>query len=247
MRNKRIPHSVDDADIKQNAKDKFKYDEDAAKRLTKFAITLNRLMQEKGIDQIQMANELNISVGALSNYRNGKNEPGLTKIIQMAEYLGVDCSYLMTGIQSKNYALHSDLGLSNSAINLLLFLNKENSIDQGRSISFLNRVLSDSKNPPNENTTTLFYFLESYVRSSSVERQIDREYSPSENDSIEKIKQELFKDELARKLISFAVDDGSTDIIGADEAYKSIMMKKIVRFLDSYCDEYNEQEANSNG
>lgn len=40
-------------------------------------------------------------------------------IIKIADYLGVDCHYLMTGVQAENYVCSNDLGLSAGVINWL--------------------------------------------------------------------------------------------------------------------------------
>ena len=116
-RKKRDPHSIEAADIIRTAEEK--YGKEKGKQIATFAITLNKEMEKQGIDQDKMASELIISTGALSNYRNGKAEPGLTALIKIADYLKVDCNYLMTGITAKNVAVNEDLGLSENTINLL--------------------------------------------------------------------------------------------------------------------------------
>lgn len=40
-------------------------------------------------------------------------------IVRLADYLGVDCHYLMTGIKAENYKCADDLGLSEGAIKSL--------------------------------------------------------------------------------------------------------------------------------
>ena len=122
-RQKRIPHSVDDLTIKENADKRFENDKEAAKRLEVFSITLNHLMADKGIDQVCMAQDLGISTGALSKYRNGLAEPGLTTIIKIASYLEVDCSYLMTGISSRSYRVNREFGLSEESVRFLRRMN----------------------------------------------------------------------------------------------------------------------------
>ncbi len=89
-RKKRDPHSIEAADIIRNAEEK--YGKEKGKQVATFAITLNKEMEKQGIDQDKMASELIISTGALSNYRNGKEEPGITALIKIEDYLKVDCN-----------------------------------------------------------------------------------------------------------------------------------------------------------
>lgn len=111
MARTRTTHDVDDAVIDENTKDR--------PELAVFAKTLNRLLVENGIHQDDLAKALNISSGIISNYRNGRKEPRLSMIVKIANYLDVDCHYLMTGVQAKNYTVANDLGLSEKAISKL--------------------------------------------------------------------------------------------------------------------------------
>ena len=147
MRKKREPHSVDTLIIVSNAMDKFP-DEKEAKQFSKFAIILNDLMEKNGIDQEKMSEDLGISEGSISNYRNGKSEPGLMNIIKIAEYLRVDCHYLMTGVSAKNKTINSDTGLTDDAISALTALNRtkgEDGIEHRKIIDLINYVLGKTK------------------------------------------------------------------------------------------------------
>lgn len=108
MSRKRITHEVDDAVIEKNA--------GGRPEVAIFAKTLNRLLVEKGIHQEDLAEALGISTGSISSYRNGSKEPRLGMIVKIANFLGVDCHYLMTGVQAKNYVCSNELGLSENAI-----------------------------------------------------------------------------------------------------------------------------------
>ena len=110
MSRKRIPHEVDTAAIEENAQ---------SPEMAIFAKTLNALLVEKNVHQDDMARALGISTGSISSWRNGKKEPRLSMIIKIADYLGVDCHYLMTGVQAETYVCSSDLGLSAGVINWL--------------------------------------------------------------------------------------------------------------------------------
>ena len=110
MSRKRIPHEVDTAAIEENAQ---------SPERAIFEKTLNALLVEKNVHQDDMARALGISTGSISSWRNGKKEPRLSMIIKIADYLGVDCHYLMTGVQAENYVCSNDLGLSAGVINWL--------------------------------------------------------------------------------------------------------------------------------
>lgn len=110
MPRKRIPHEVDTAAIEENAQ---------SPEMATFAKTLNSLLVKKNVHQDDMAQALGISTGSISSWRNGKKEPRLSMIIKIADYLGVDCHYLMTGIQAENYVCSNDLGLSTEVIDWL--------------------------------------------------------------------------------------------------------------------------------
>ena len=110
MSRKRIPHEIDTAAIEENAQ---------SPEMAIFAKTLNALLVEKNVHQDDMARALGISTGSISSWRNGKKEPRLSMIIKIADYLGVDCHYLMTGVQAENYVCSNDLGLSAGVINWL--------------------------------------------------------------------------------------------------------------------------------
>lgn len=110
MPRKRVTHEVDDFVIEGNAQ---------SPEMSTFAKTLNSLLIEKGVHQGDMAKALGISTGSISSYRNGKKEPRLSVIIGIANFLGVDCHYLLTGVQANNYVCSNELGLSEKAINAI--------------------------------------------------------------------------------------------------------------------------------
>lgn len=111
MTRTRIAHEVDGETIDTNTQGR--------PELATFAKTLNRLLIEKGIHQDDLATALGISSGSISNYRNGKKEPRMAMILKIADYLEVDCHYLMTGVRSENAQLKKQIGLSDKAVDLL--------------------------------------------------------------------------------------------------------------------------------
>lgn len=63
------------------------------------AIEFNRIItllrKERGITQKQAAQELGISQAQLSHYEKGIRECGLAFVVQVADYYGVSCDYLL--------------------------------------------------------------------------------------------------------------------------------------------------------
>lgn len=106
----RIAHELDDADIRDSAKNE---------RLRIFAQNLNRLLSERNIHQVAFAKAVGISTGSLSDYRHGIKEPKLSALLKMADYLEIDCHYLMTGTRSKYSDATGELGLSDKAMEML--------------------------------------------------------------------------------------------------------------------------------
>ena len=88
-----------------------------------FAHTLNKLLVERGIDQEQFASDCDISEGTISNCRKGHGNPTLEIIIRMANYLGVDCHYLITGVKASERSISSALGLSGKSIDTIKKMN----------------------------------------------------------------------------------------------------------------------------
>lgn len=86
-------YELDSVTIEENAN---------SPEMATFAKTLNSILIENGIQQRDLAKETGIATGSISAYRNGIKEPRLSAIIKMADCLGVDCHYLMTGVKVEN-------------------------------------------------------------------------------------------------------------------------------------------------
>lgn len=64
-------------------------------------IGLKTIRKQKNLNQQKVALDLHISREALSHYENGKREPSLALLVQMAHYFGVSIEYLITGEERK--------------------------------------------------------------------------------------------------------------------------------------------------
>ena len=63
---------------------------------------LNSLLEEKNITQENLAKTINISTGLMSEFRQGKQEPRLSDLINMAKELNVSIQYLSGESDCKN-------------------------------------------------------------------------------------------------------------------------------------------------
>ena len=60
-----------------------------------FSRVITLLRKERGITQKQAAADLGISQAQLSHYEKGIRECGLDFVVQVADYYGVSCDYLL--------------------------------------------------------------------------------------------------------------------------------------------------------
>jgi transcriptional regulator with XRE-family HTH domain len=60
-----------------------------------FAEIFRALRIEKGIGQVELAKNLNISKGIISLWENGLREPGMSSLIAIANYFNVSIDYLV--------------------------------------------------------------------------------------------------------------------------------------------------------
>ena len=84
---------------------------------------------------------------SVSLYRLGQTQPSPDLLLKIAQYFGVSVDYLLTGVSSTNTAIHSDLGLSEEAIEGLRNLTKGQHDMHGAStmrvLGIVNSLLAD--------------------------------------------------------------------------------------------------------
>ncbi len=59
-----------------------------------FKIRLKELRIEKGINQIELAKQLQVSKGIISFWENGLREPTLSNLISIAKFFDVSLDYI---------------------------------------------------------------------------------------------------------------------------------------------------------
>ncbi len=84
-----------------------------------FEQTLNNLIKERKIKVKDLTNATGISRQLISDYRRGISTPKYPVLIKLADYFGVSCDYLLTGVEPADKQESQELGLSGDAIRLL--------------------------------------------------------------------------------------------------------------------------------
>ena len=91
---------------------------------TKFSIRLETLLKESNVTQKKLAEELEVRESTVSNWINGRNEPTLTLVKEMAQRFNVHYLYLLGEIDTKNVfnsTINEMFGLSEDAIDNIAF------------------------------------------------------------------------------------------------------------------------------
>ena len=56
---------------------------------------LKEIRKSKGITQLKLAIDLNTTQNTISRYENGRHEPGIRELIQIADYFNISIDYLL--------------------------------------------------------------------------------------------------------------------------------------------------------
>lgn len=56
---------------------------------------LKEIRKSKGISQLKLAMDLNMSQNTISRYETGEREPGINELIKIADYFNVSIDYLL--------------------------------------------------------------------------------------------------------------------------------------------------------
>ena len=66
------------------------------------SVQISRLRMRNNITQAQLAAALNISPSAMGMYEQGRREPSIQILVNLAKVLGVSTDYLLTGNAARN-------------------------------------------------------------------------------------------------------------------------------------------------
>lgn len=89
---------------------------------------IKELRKEKNISQSKLAEEINLSNGAIGNYEQGLREPDISTLIALADYFGVSIDYLV----EHSPAGSSDNPFTADELELISEYRKLDSSDQAR-------------------------------------------------------------------------------------------------------------------
>lgn len=232
QRKKRVVHSVDEYDITEKINNEKITNEQKNVRYD-FATRLNTLLEEKEIDQVVFAKNIGVSVGALSNYRNGSREPNITTLKQIANSLNVSTDYLL-GISecpdNKYKNINEITGLSQKAIEQLykfqhdyfVFDDIDIDITEKRKISEFYRSHLDILNYMIVNSGFLFLMLDNI-------------------DKYQKQYEELSKYEKKEKSKDILIENTKKENL---EFYKFKAQQNFLSLLEDYTKEKNTNTTN---
>ena len=65
-------------------------------------IKLKEIRENKGLSQLQVANDLDIHPMTYNGYENGKHEPNLKNLVKIASYFGVSVDFLLNYKKNSN-------------------------------------------------------------------------------------------------------------------------------------------------
>ena len=65
--------------------------------MNKVNLMIKRLRQDKGINQEQLAEQLHVTRQAVSSWENGKTQPDIETLTQIAAYFSVSVEYMIYG------------------------------------------------------------------------------------------------------------------------------------------------------
>ena len=63
---------------------------------------LKNIRKAKGISQLKMAMDLNMSQNTISRYETGEREPGINELIKIADYFNISVDYLLERTNNPN-------------------------------------------------------------------------------------------------------------------------------------------------
>ncbi|MFD2656627.1 helix-turn-helix domain-containing protein [Gracilibacillus thailandensis] len=97
-----------------------------------FRERLKNLREEKDLMQEEVAKKLNISTSAYGYYEQGRNEPSLETVKQLAEIFEVTADYLLGLIDTKQHPvrLSEEIMLTEDEIKTVHLMKKEHLLEQ---------------------------------------------------------------------------------------------------------------------
>ncbi len=63
---------------------------------------LKEIRKSKGISQLKLAIDLNMSQNTISRYETGEREPGINELIKICDYFDISIDYLLERTENPN-------------------------------------------------------------------------------------------------------------------------------------------------
>ncbi|MBQ8693145.1 MAG: helix-turn-helix transcriptional regulator [Synergistaceae bacterium] len=101
-----------------------------------FSDVLKKLIKEHGLTLDEIGRQVGLKRQTISSYCLGNSRPNYERLLKLADYFGVTCDFLLTGLDPQDKKEHQELGLSGEAIRLLKASDK-------KSFDFIDDFLSD--------------------------------------------------------------------------------------------------------
>lgn len=168
---------------------------------------------------------------------------------KLASYYGVSMDYLagLTDIpaaKTEIRAICEYTGLSESAVEALHFMSNADMAEQRRSLSFVNKVLSDEdlivqvkSNNRDSMLQTLFSLLDQYVTADTVERALDFERLFETGEKPEA----RYTDDFLKRFIAIRSSEDLSEMIDVPGLYSEFKMTQIRKLLDDMRSKQKEE------
>lgn len=102
---------------------------------------IKQLRENKGLTQKELAEKLTVKRETVNQWENGTRDLKTEYTIKLANFFEVTCDEILRGVKAENVSINKDLGLSDSAIEILNILKSMNIDDVLNVINFLIETL----------------------------------------------------------------------------------------------------------
>ena len=112
-------------------------------------ITLRILRERKGVPQQTVADSLEITRQAYSNYENGNREPDNKMLLKLAEYFGVSTDYLLGRKESKSPGMDESIPRDDGERKLIQIVRKLDPAQKALLLRLVETAVENSERPQN--------------------------------------------------------------------------------------------------
>ena len=102
---------------------------------------IKELREKKGLTQKELAENLSVKRETVNQWENGTRDLKTEYTIKLADFFEVTCDEILRGVKAENVSINKELGLSDSAIEILNILKSTDCDDVLNVINFLIETL----------------------------------------------------------------------------------------------------------